>query len=94
MSRGDGGNILKNTRAVNHLSYFQIFYKYIKDFNKDRNFLFYEMKDLNRFILDMKECDNKYIKIQINLINTIIKDRLISDEFRNYLQNLLLYLKN
>ena len=94
MSRGDGGNKLKNIRAINHLSYFQIFYKYIKDFNKDRNFLFYELKDLDRFVLDIKKCDRKYVKMEINLIKTIIKDRLISNEFHNYLQNLLLYLKN
>lgn len=55
MSREYGENELKQTRAINHLLFFQIFYKYIKEFNKDRNFLYYEMMDLNRFLVDIKE---------------------------------------
>ena len=33
MSRGDGGIKLKQIRAMNHLLYFKIFYKYILEYN-------------------------------------------------------------
>ena len=65
MSREYGENELKQKRAINHLLFFQIFYKYIKEFNKDRNFLYYEMMDLNRFLVDIKECDTKYKELLI-----------------------------
>ena len=94
MSRGNGGNILKQTRAINHLLYFKIFYKYINDYNKNRNFLYYEMRNLNRFLMSIKECDNKSIKMQIDFIETIMKDELISSEFKNYLHLLLIYIKS
>ena len=50
MSRG-GGEELEQIRAINFLFYFNIFYKYIKDYNKDINILFYEMKNLEIKIL-------------------------------------------
>ena len=50
MSRGDGGIELKKIRAINYLLYFKIFYKYIEVFKKSRKGLYYEMKNLKRFI--------------------------------------------
>ena len=95
MSRGNGGIKLEQTRTVNHLLYFKIFYKYIKEYNKDRNILFYEMKDLHRFIINSKEYNSTELIIsEINLIETILNDKSISLEFKVYLYNLLLYLKN
>ena len=95
MSRGDGGIKLKQIRAMNHLLYFKIFYKYILEHNKDRNFLFYEMKDLSRFLVDIKNCNmTKYIPTEKNFINKILADKYISDEFTSYLEKLTLYLTN
>lgn len=95
MSRGDGGKELMQIRALNHFSYFKIFYKYLKDYRKDRNFLYYEMKDLNRFILYLKESDNIQYKLnEINFIKQMMKDKLISEEFKSHLNNLLLFFQN
>ena len=94
MSRGDGGTKLTKVRALNHLFYFKLFYKYLKDFNKDRNFLFYEMKDLHRFILHMKQTK---MKDQINLITffkQILKDTKLSADFKIYIDNLLILFLN
>ena len=46
ISRGKGGIEFKKIRTINHYQYFYSFFKYLKDFMKDRNFLIYEMKDL------------------------------------------------
>ena len=59
MSRGEGGIELKKVRTINHYQYFFILYKYLKDFDKDRNFLMFEMKDLNHYVLFIKDLDLK-----------------------------------
>ena len=92
MSRGDGGIELHKIRTINHYYYFKIFYKYIKEFNKDRNYLFYEMKNLNHYILYIKDFNlTKFIKKEIKIIKEIRDDKYISSDFKNYSQNLLLY---
>ena len=93
MSRGNCGSILAKTRAINYLLYFEIFYKYVKEYNKNRDFLFYEMKNLNHFLVNIKECYSKYLLKEINLIEGLIEDTLISQEFKDYLMDLLLSLK-
>ena len=94
MSRGDGGEKLMKIRALNHLSYFKLFYKYLKEYNKDRNYLYYEMKDLHRFILYMKKTNlNNQIQ-EIKFIKEIMKDKNITKEYKDYLDNLLLYFLN
>ena len=75
--------------------YFKIFYKYIKEFNKDRNYLFYEIKNLNRFLMDTINYNiTKYIPIQKKFLKEIINDKYSSYSFKNYLKEILLYFKN
>ena len=94
MSRG-GGRKLKNIRAKNYIFYFKIFYKYIKDFEKDINILYYEMKDLEHFVKKIKDYNmTKYIGIQRNFIKKILKENILSVEFKSYLQNFLNFLQN
>ena len=93
MSRG-GGKKLKQLRAKNYSEYFGLFYKYIKDFNKDINILFYEMMNLERFILKIKETNmTKYIKSHLILMEKIINENILTDVFENYLRNLSFYFK-
>ena len=94
MPRDKGGEF-KKIETKNFLSYFKLFYKYIKDYNKDINILFYEMKSLEDKIIIAK--DNKMTKLKkvlLRLINKIQKENNLSKEFESYLQNLLSYLKN
>jgi len=91
----DKGDEFKKIETKNFLSYFKLFYKYIKDYNKDINILFYEMKSLEEKIIIAK--DNKMTKLKkvlLRLINIIQKENNLSKEFESYLQNLLSYLKN
>ena len=95
ISRGDGDEKLMKIKALNYLSYFKLFYKYLQEYNKDRNFLYFEMRDLQRFILYIKEKNMiPYITIQINFIKKIIKDKHISEKFKSYLNNILLLFMN
>ena len=92
MSHGDGGNELNIIRSINYFLYFQILYKYIKEFKKCRNFLYFEMEDFKQYILDIKNYNvKKYIPQVINYLNEIINDKYVSYFFRNYTNQLLLY---
>ena len=85
---------LKEIRAMNYLLYFKLFYKYIQDYNKDINFLFYEMNSLNEFILELKESKMfHYKQIQISLIQQILNEKNISIYFKGYLENMMMYFK-
>ena len=88
MSRGDGGIELKKIRTINHYQYFALLYKFLKDFDKDRNFLMYEMKDLNHYVLYIKDLNiGEYIFKEIRFLNVLLKDKKIKNDFRNYIND-------
>lgn len=92
MSHGDGGKELKIIRSINYFLYFQIFYKYIKEFKKSRNYLYFELKDFKKYLLDIKNYNlTNYIPIVINYLNEIIEDKYASIYFRNFTIQLLSY---
>ena len=53
------------------------------------------MKDLHRFFIDIKDLNmTKYIPATKKFINKILGDKRISDEFKDYLEKLILYFNN
>ena len=85
---------LNKIKALNYLFYIELFYKYIKDFHKDINFLFKEMKGLKDFILKIKDNNmTQYIQIQIKIIELILSEKNLLTDFEKYLQRLLSYIK-
>ena len=92
MSRGEGGIKLKKVRTINHYQYFYILYKYLKDFDKDRNFLMYEMKDLNHYVLFIKDLDMKeYIIKEIAFLKDLLTDNRVEEDFRKYIKQTIAY---
>ena len=88
MSRGNNGKKHELLVSNNYLLYFKLFYKYIKDFKKDLNFLFYDLKLTYFYILKLKELNNiKYISETIDFLNQVI-DNNISISFKNFIKNL------
>ena len=80
--------------SINYLLYFMLFFKYLKDFNKNLNILYYDLKVGNQYILQFKELKAKnYITSSINFFYKIMKNK-ISNKFRKYLENLIFTLKN
>ena len=95
MSRGEGGIKLKRIRTINHFFYFKLFYKYIKEFKKDRNYLFYEMKSLKHYILNINKLNiTKYIPKEISFLKEIISDKYTPFGFKNFLEDLLVNFSN
>ena len=94
MSRGGDEDLIK-TRAKNYVSYFILFYNYLHDYNKDINYLFYEMKNLEKNLLVIIEYNlNKFKEILYILILRIQHENSLSNEFQAYLQNLSIIFKN
>ena len=94
MSRG-GKDELKKIRVINYYTYFKMFYKYLRDYNKDINFMFYEMKSLQGQILGIINYNlTSYIPMQLNLIERITQENVLSDEFESYLKNLSFFFRN
>ena len=74
-------------RALNFLLYLKLFYKYLHDFNKDINILYYEMKDLYQSISHINESNIiKYKLIDTQFLKSLLKDKHISEEFKTYLK--------
>jgi glycosyltransferase involved in cell wall biosynthesis len=60
--------------CINYLLYFKLFYRYIIDFNKDLNYLYYDLKAFSIYILRLKDFKIKeYILKSKELFNNIIK---------------------
>ena len=94
MSRGDGGIELSIIRSINHLLYFKIFLKYLKEFNKDRNFLFYELKELGYKLFTFKDFNvTKYKPEVVDFYNEIIVDSNATNDFKKYASDLMEYYK-
>ena len=79
--------------SYNFLLFYQFFYKYIKDFNKDLNYLFNDLKLTYFYILRIQDFNgSNYISRAIDFFNQIINDD-ISLEFKNFSDNILSELK-
>ena len=55
MSRGNNGKKHELIVSNNYLLYFKLFNKYIKDFRKDLNYLYYDMKIFSSYLINFKK---------------------------------------
>ena len=93
MSRGNNGKKHELIVSNNYLLYFKLFYKYIKEFRKDLNYLYYDMKIFSSYLINFKNFkDNIYIDNTISFLNEILNNTNISKDFEKYIINLLNYL--
>ena len=94
MSRGEGDNQLKTIRTKNIISYFQLFYKYIKEFEKDRQSIYYEIRSMSKYIYYTKNLNLTQHENNIkDLLNEIIDDHLADEYFKKYANKILLDLE-
>ncbi len=94
MSRGDGGIELKMIRSINHLFYFKFLYKYIKQLQLNRKILYFEIKNLKRFIYFIKDYNiTSYNKEAKDFLNEIILDKYVNNRCKDFISELLFYLE-
>ena len=93
MSRTDNSKKHDLLVSYNYLLYFKLFFKYIKDFKKDINILFYDLKVGYLYILKFKELNStQYISSSINFFYEILKED-ISLDFKKYINDTIYKLK-
>ena len=79
--------------CYNYLLYFNFFYIYLKNFKKDLNILFYDLKNSYSYLIKFKKLnETKYIKKAINFFNKIIKED-ISLDFKKFVKALIIKIK-
>ena len=77
----------------NHLLYLKKFNIYIKDFNKNMNFLFYELIKVNKLLIELNNITKKYNTDLKNLYNDLLENPNCSVLFKQYIKNITLILK-
>ena len=91
MSRFNNGHKHDIIVTINYLLYFKFFNRYIKDFNKDINFLYHDLKIFIHILLNLKEYKlSLYNSILISFIKEIINNKNTSNEFKKMLNKFLL----
>ena len=74
-------------KSISFFLYYQLLYRYIKEFNKDRNFFFYELKSFGYEIIKLKKYNIKnYLQNASIIFKEIINDNKSSIEFKNYIK--------
>jgi glycosyltransferase involved in cell wall biosynthesis len=98
ISHGYKGIQHRIRQNISFLLYFNLLYKYIKDFNKDLNFLFYEMSPFKQRLLEFKTLKiyNYMNNLETLLIN-IKNEKTISKQFKDLIDSIynkiFIYLK-
>ena len=77
----------------NHLLYLRKFYKYIKDFNKERNFLFYELIKVNKLLIELNNITKKYNTDLKKFYDDFLENPNSSELFKQYIKKISLILK-
>jgi glycosyltransferase involved in cell wall biosynthesis len=70
ISRSNNKDLLRK-KSISFFLFYQLFYRLIKEFDKDRNYLYYELRPFGRYLLNLGKYNNtKYFlnktKIMIN----------------------------
>ena len=78
--------------SINYLLCAKLFYRYIKDFNKNLNYLYYDLKPFLTYILKIKVLKIvEYIPKLNDLLYNIINNKRISEDFKNFINYLYIY---
>ena len=87
ISRSNNEDLLRK-KSISFFLFYQLFYRLIKEFDKDRNYLYYELRPFGNYLLNLGKYDNtKYFlnKTKI-MINDIINDNKTTQKFKNYIK--------
>ena len=73
----------------NHLLYLKKLYKFIKNFNKSRRYLYNELLNLNKSLIKLNKHTKNNSEVQ-PFYNNILDDKYIFNDFRDYIKNFIL----
>jgi len=77
--------------SINYLLYYKLFYRYIKDFNKNLDYLYYDIFTFSPYLLNLKKLKvDEFLHDSLKFFNKIINDKTISNNFKNFINKLIL----
>ena len=81
-------NAYLRKKSISFFLFFHLLYRLIKDFDKDRNFLYYELLLNGGYMLNLVQFNNTkyYLKKAIIMLNDILNDNKTTKEFKNYIK--------
>jgi glycosyltransferase involved in cell wall biosynthesis len=87
ITRSNNEDLLRK-KSISFYLFYQLFYRLIKDFDKDRNYLYYELRPFGNYLLNLGKYKNtKFFLNQTKiLINEIINDNKTTHKFKNYIK--------
>ena len=90
-SKDEGGE-MNLKMATNIIYFYRLFYNYIKYFNKDINYLFYDLKHFDYYFKYINDSysSSLYKRKIINFYNEILNEKNISKKFRKYAKKSLI----
>ena len=74
-------------KSISFFLYYQLFYRNIKEYDKDRNYLYYDLKLFGSYLLKLKKFNVKYyLEKAKNMFIKILSDNKTSIEFKNFIK--------
>ena len=75
-------------KSISFFLFFHLLYRLIKDFDKDRNYLYYELLLYGDFMLNLVKLNNTeyFLKKAKIMLNDIINDNKTTKEFKEYIK--------
>lgn len=94
MSNGYIGKKHRIKQNISFFFFFKLLYKNIKEYKRNRNFLFYELKAWKKRIKEFKTLNIiRYLDKLKDFLIEIKRDKNISNKFKKFISNLLFFLK-
>ena len=79
---------LAKKRSISFLLYYKLLYRYLKEMNKDMNYLYYDMKEFGFELISLKKYNIKeYLLIAKEMFKEIINNNKISEEFKCFIKS-------
>ena len=94
MTHGNSSKTKRELFCYNHLLYLKKLYKYIKKFNKSRNFLYYELRSIYLLLITLQKNPKIYKNEIYQFYNEIYKDKNASIIFKRFIKKMESFLIN
>lgn len=75
-------------KSISYFLFYHLFYRYIKEFNKDRNYLYYDLQAYGYYLMNLGKYNHTeyYLNKTKSMFNDILDDNNATLEFKNYIK--------
>ena len=75
-------------KSISYFLFYHLFYRYIKEFDKDRNYLYYDLQENGFYLLNLEKYNHTqyYLNKTKIMLNDILNDNKATSEFKKYIK--------